>query len=76
MRFAAALAAARTLGREIDTTRRLLRALDDRWLPRLRAELHALELDLEEHERAEDRVRRRAARGTSGRPQPLTRRDD
>jgi V/A-type H+-transporting ATPase subunit D len=60
VRHAAALAAARAVAREVATTRRRLRALDERWLPRLRAELHALELELEELERMEDGTRRRA----------------
>jgi V/A-type H+-transporting ATPase subunit D len=66
VRHAAALAATRTVAREVVTTRRRLRALNDHWLPRLQAELHALELTLEELERAEDGIRRRAARPTDG----------
>jgi vacuolar-type H+-ATPase subunit D/Vma8 len=62
VRYAAALAATRTVAREVATTRRRLRALNEHWLPRLRAELHALELTLEELERAEDGIRRRASR--------------
>lgn len=62
VRHAAALAATLAVAREVATTRRRLRALDDRWLPRLRGELHALELDLEELERAEAGTRRRAGR--------------
>lgn len=60
VRHAVALAACRAVAREVTTTRHRLRALDERRLPRLRAELHALELDLEELERAEDGTRRRA----------------
>lgn len=61
VQHAAALAATRAVAREVATSRRRLRALQERRLPDLRAELHALELDLEEHERAEDGTRRRAS---------------
>jgi V/A-type H+-transporting ATPase subunit D len=62
VRHAAALAATDAVAREIATTRRRLRALNQRWLPRLDAELAAITLELEERERAEDALRRRARR--------------
>lgn len=43
---------------ELEVTRRRLRALEDRWIPRLEATLHDVELDLAEEER-EDMVRAR-----------------
>jgi len=62
VRHAAALAATDAVAQEIATTRRRLRALHQRWLPRLAAELDAITLELEERERAEDVLRRRARR--------------
>ena len=62
VRHAAALAATGAVAQEIETTRRRLRALDQRWLPRLDAELAAITLQLDEREHAEDTLRRRARR--------------
>jgi V/A-type H+-transporting ATPase subunit D len=70
VRHAAALGAAEAVAREVATSRRRLRALHERRLPDLRAELHALELDLEERERAEDGDRRRASNAEIGRLRP------
>lgn len=60
VRAAAAEDAVRRLDAEIAVTRRRLRALDKRWLPRLRAELVRLELTLEQSEQ-EDALRLRRA---------------
>jgi V/A-type H+-transporting ATPase subunit D len=64
---AAAHAAAREACRIIDAeaaeTRLRLRALTDRWVPRLDAALHTLTQQLEEAERAENTRLRRAATG-------------
>ena len=52
-------------------TRRRLRALDKRWLPRLRDELVRLELTLEQTEQEDTlRLRRAAATTADGRAQP------
>jgi V/A-type H+/Na+-transporting ATPase subunit D len=58
---AAAVRATRAVAAEADRTRRRLRALDRRAVPRLRAALDRLELDLEEREQAEHTARRGAA---------------
>lgn len=64
VRTAAAEEAVRRLDAEIAVTRRRLRALDKRWLPRLRGDLVRLELGLEQAEQ-EDALRlRRAATAT------------
>lgn len=60
VRHAAALAALRVVDREIATTRQRVRALDRRWIPQLRQAIAALELALEEQDRAEGLTRRRA----------------
>jgi V/A-type H+-transporting ATPase subunit D len=64
VRTAAAEEAVRRLDAEIAVTRRRLRALDKRWLPRLRAELVRLELTLEQSEQ-EDALRLRRAVATA-----------
>ena len=55
---AAAAEAARAVAAEVAVTRRRLRALDRRALPRLEAELARLELDLEERDHDEHTARR------------------
>jgi V/A-type H+-transporting ATPase subunit D len=55
---AAALAACRVIDAEVAHTRRLLRAIEDRWMPRLERALSELTQRLEEDERSES-VRRR-----------------
>jgi len=64
VRTAAAQEAVRRLDAEIAVTRRRLRALDKRWLPRLRDELVRLELALEQTEQ-EDALRLRRAAATT-----------
>lgn len=59
-RHAAAEAAAAAVAREIAVTRRRLRAVERRWLPRLRTALNELETLLEEQEREDDNRLRRA----------------
>jgi V/A-type H+/Na+-transporting ATPase subunit D len=72
VRHAAAAAAARTVDAEVSATRQRLRAIEDRWIPRLRAALAAVELALDELEHADGvRLRRAAATTratTTGRP--------
>ena len=58
VRLAAASDAARAVAAEVAATRRRLRALDRRALPRLSASLARLELDLEERDHAEHAARR------------------
>lgn len=55
----------RCLDREISLTRRRLRALDQRWLPRLSDALHDLELALEQEEQEEGIRVRHAERARS-----------
>lgn len=62
---AVADAAVRVVSAEIETTRTRVRAIRDRWVPRLEDALSALELALDESER-EDGVRLRWAAGRSG----------
>ena len=64
VRTAAAEDAVRRLDAEIAVTRRRLRALDKRWLPRLRDELGRLELALEQAEQEDASRLRRAATTT------------
>jgi V/A-type H+-transporting ATPase subunit D len=64
VRCAAALEALRVVEHEIATTRQRVRALDHRWVPRLRQASADLELALEEQDRAEGLTRRRAQRRT------------
>ncbi|HEX6872248.1 MAG TPA: V-type ATP synthase subunit D [Micromonosporaceae bacterium] len=65
---AAAEAACRVVDAEIAATRRRLRAIEDRWVPRLEAALSALNRQLDETERADIfRLRWTAARGASER---------
>jgi V/A-type H+-transporting ATPase subunit D len=52
-RHGAAAFAVRRIDAEVLATRRRLRALEERWLPRLRDALHRLEVGLEEEELAE-----------------------
>jgi V/A-type H+-transporting ATPase subunit D len=64
LRHAAATAAARTVDDEVAVTRQRLRAIEDRWIPRLQAALAEVELTLDEQERADGvRLRRAAASG-------------
>ena len=71
VRTAAAEEAVRRLDAEIAVTRRRLRALDKRWLPRLRDELVRLELTLEQTEQEDTlRLRRAAATTADGRALP------
>ena len=63
---AAAQAAARVVAAEVVTTRGRLRAIEDRWVPGLKAALHVLEVGLDELESAES-VRLRWAAGRQGR---------
>lgn len=63
VQHAIALEALRVVQREIETTRQRVRALDRRWIPQLRQRIAELNLALEEQERAEALVRRRAVRG-------------
>jgi V/A-type H+-transporting ATPase subunit D len=65
-RLAATEEALRRLDREIRLTRRRLRALDQRWTPRLSAALHDLELELEQTEQ-EDGIRLRHRAGPDDR---------
>lgn len=80
VRHAAAHRAYDILGAEIATVRRRLRALDQRSLPRLRSALHHLELALEEHEHADDTMRRahhpNTSRRSSTSPSALSRTAD
>jgi V/A-type H+-transporting ATPase subunit D len=55
-----------TVDAEVALTRRRLRAINDRWLPRLEASLATLNRDLDESER-EQTFRLRWAAGLSGR---------
>lgn len=64
-RLAAAEEALRRLDREIALTRRRLRALDQRWTPRLSEALRELELVLEQGEQ-EDATRRRSLHSSQG----------
>jgi len=61
-RHAVADETARRLDAEVAATGRRLRAVEDRWIPRLRAALHRTELDLEELDHAEG-IRLRWAAG-------------
>jgi V/A-type H+/Na+-transporting ATPase subunit D len=60
VRVAAATDAVRALAAEAATTRRRLRALDRRVVPRLQTAVRGLELDLEERDHAEHTARRRS----------------
>jgi V/A-type H+-transporting ATPase subunit D len=66
-RLAAAEEAVRRMDAEIAVTRRRLRALEKRWLPRLEESLAALELTLEQAELEEGMRLRQAAGVGSGR---------
>jgi len=71
VRHAADLAALRAVTRELAVTRRRLRAVTDRWVPRLEDALAQVRLGLEETERAEGVGLRRALaarRPTDGEP--------
>lgn len=59
---AVASAALRTVRAEMATTRRTLRAVEQRWIPRMSSALDQIQLELEELERAEGVRRRWAAR--------------
>jgi V/A-type H+/Na+-transporting ATPase subunit D len=59
---AVASAALRTVRAEMATTRRTLRAVEQRWIPRMSSALAQIQLELEELERAEGIRRRWAAR--------------
>jgi V/A-type H+-transporting ATPase subunit D len=65
VRLAAATAALATIAEEIATTSQRLRAIQDRWIPRLRTALAELELALDETEQADAaRLRRATTPGT------------
>lgn len=59
--YGAANAACQVIEAEIDQTRRRLRAINDRWIPRLEDRLRRLRQELDETEREEAFRRRRAA---------------
>ena len=63
---AVATAALRTVQAEMATTRRTLRAVEQRWIPRLSTALAAVRLELEELEHAEGVRHRWAARSEGG----------
>jgi V/A-type H+-transporting ATPase subunit D len=69
VRHAVDLAALRAVTHELTVTRRRLRAVTDRWIPRLEEALVRVQLGLEENERAEGVGLRRAlaaGRSTGG----------
>jgi V/A-type H+-transporting ATPase subunit D len=66
VRHAVAEETARRLDTEVEATGRRLRAIEDRWIPRLRTALHRAELDLEELDHAEG-IRLRWAAGRRSR---------
>lgn len=66
-RLAAAEEAVRRMDAEIAVTRRRLRALEKRWLPRIEGSLAVLELSLEQAELEEGMRLRQAAGGAGGR---------
>jgi len=66
-RHAVAAEAVRRIDAEVGGTRRRLRAVQDRWIPRLQAALHEVELELEEAEHDEG-IRLRWAAGRMGPP--------
>lgn len=70
VRTAAAEEAVRRVDAEIAVTRRRLRALDRRWLPRLQQELTRLDLGLEQGEQEDGLRLRRAAGPQAGEQQP------
>jgi V/A-type H+-transporting ATPase subunit D len=71
VRTAAAEQALRRIDAEISVTRRRLRALDKRWLPRLNEQLTRLELTLEQAEQEDGlRLRLAAAAASPGRDTP------
>jgi V/A-type H+/Na+-transporting ATPase subunit D len=70
VRTAAAEEAVRRLDAEVAVTRRRLRALDKRWIPRLRDELDRLELALEQGEQEDTLRLRRAVATPQGRRPP------
>jgi V/A-type H+-transporting ATPase subunit D len=72
---AAVEAAVRILAAEETATRRRLRAIKDRWIPRLQEALAEVQLRLEEEEHA-DGVRLRWAAGRQGAPAPDGPRED
>lgn len=63
--FGAASATCRVIEAEIGQTRRRLRAISDRWIPRLESRLQRLRQELDETEREETFRRRRASRANS-----------
>jgi V/A-type H+-transporting ATPase subunit D len=67
-RHAAATAARQVMAAEVTATRLRLRALDNRWIPRLEDTLTALEQALDENEHA-DAVRLRRVAGPTVRPE-------
>lgn len=69
VQHAVAETALRCVLAEATATRRRVRAIQDRWLPQLRSALAAVELALEEQERA-DAVRLRWSLSTSARARP------
>ncbi|HZD67688.1 MAG TPA: V-type ATP synthase subunit D, partial [Actinomycetes bacterium] len=60
VQHAAATAALRTVEREVTATSQRLRAIEDRWIPRLRTTLAEVELALDELEHADAARLRRA----------------
>lgn len=66
VRHAAALAALRVVGAETAATRYRLRAVRDRWIPRLQEALAQVEFSLEEQERADGARLRQALRRPPG----------
>jgi V/A-type H+-transporting ATPase subunit D len=63
--YGAASAACRAIEAEIGQTRRRLRAITDRWIPRLESRLSRLRQELDETEREESFRRHRASPGNS-----------
>jgi V/A-type H+-transporting ATPase subunit D len=63
--YGAAAAACRVIDTEIEETRRRLRAIADRWIPRLEDAARRLTHELDEAEREESFRRLRAARATT-----------
>lgn len=70
VRHAAAAAALRIMEAETTATQYRLRAVRDRWIPRLEAALAEVTFAIEELERADAARLRRAAAAASGEPRP------
>lgn len=67
VRHAAAQEAERVLAAEVTATRQRIRALENRWIPRLTTALAGIDLSLEEMERSDAACLLRAAPGTNDR---------